>query len=123
MSDENHVPDEQTVEHETSVRHADVWYMDGFEEAWFEATHDYLAEQGHRQGAFRSPLNVTVTIEVEEFDENRIRECDSAGGTVSSHRCEECDSCLLRKRTVEGDVRFYECPDPGCEWVTTEILR
>lgn len=113
---------DERVEHEETVRYGDAWFMDGFESAWWEATHEYGKEQGHRQEKFRNPLCVSVTIDVEEFDEHRVRECDTVGGTVSKHRCEECESCLIRKRTVEGDVQFYECPEPGCEWVTTEVL-
>lgn len=112
---------DEPVEYQQIARHANFWHVDGLPSAWFEATNEFV--NGKRGGIpqFENPLHVTVTIEVEEFDEDRVRECETIGGTVSRHRCEDCESCLIRKRTVEAELRFFECPD--CGWITIEILR
>lgn len=112
-----------SVEYEGTVRDANVWHDGGLPAAWFEATEEFVDSNRAGIPRFEHPVRVSVTIETEEIDEDRIRECESVGGTVSSHRCEDCESCLVRKRTVEADVLFYECPEPGCGWVTTEVLR
>ncbi|GAA0678747.1 hypothetical protein ACFQDG_01230 [Natronoarchaeum mannanilyticum] len=110
-----------SAEYEGVFRDANAWHVDALPEFWYNTVKEFVSGKHAGIPQFEHPVRVSVTIETEEFDENRIRECEAVGGTVSEHRCEECETCLVRKRTVEGGVLFYECP--GCGWVTTEVLR
>lgn len=111
------------VTYEGVVRDLNKWYVpgSGLAEAWNDATERFVDGKHAGIPQFEHPVRVSVTIETEEIDEDRIREYEAVGGTVSRHSCEECESCLIRKRTFEDGVLFYECP--GCGWITTEILR